>query len=90
MEARLGEKGKRECVQVLRLLGTVRAGGSRAGHRRCPADGDDLVRCSSSTCCCAPHRAASARLDLENYPHLPMAQVATTAAADYLARFGAC
>ena len=26
-----------------------------------------------------------ARLDLENYPHLPLAQVATTAAADYLA-----
>jgi len=26
-----------------------------------------------------------ARLDLENYPHLPTAQVATTAAADYLA-----
>ena len=24
------------------------------------------------------------RLDLENYPHLPQAQVATTAAADYL------
>ena len=25
-----------------------------------------------------------ARLDLENYPHLPAARVATTAAADYL------
>ena len=25
------------------------------------------------------------RLDLQNYPYLPMAQVATTAAADYLA-----
>ena len=25
------------------------------------------------------------RLDLENYPHLPVAHVATTAAADYLA-----
>jgi hypothetical protein len=28
-------------------------------------------------------------MDLENYPHLPMAQVATTAAADYLALLGA-
>lgn len=27
----------------------------------------------------------SARLDLENYPRLPAAQVATTAVADYLA-----
>ena len=26
-----------------------------------------------------------ARLDLDNYPHLPSAQVATTTAADYLA-----
>ena len=26
-----------------------------------------------------------ARLDLENYPHLPIAQVATTAVTDYLA-----
>jgi hypothetical protein len=24
------------------------------------------------------------KLDLENYPHLPVAQVATTAAVDYL------
>jgi hypothetical protein len=31
-----------------------------------------------------------ARLDLKNYPHLPLAQVATTAAADYLALLGAC
>ena len=33
-----------------------------------------------------------ARLDLENYPHLPAAQVATTAAADYLTLLsqGAC
>lgn len=31
-----------------------------------------------------------ARLNLENYPHLPLAQVATTAAADYLALLGAC
>ena len=29
-----------------------------------------------------------ARLDLENYPHLPAAQVATTAASDYLALLG--
>jgi len=31
-----------------------------------------------------------ARLDLENYPHLPAAQVATTAASDYLALLEAC
>ena len=30
------------------------------------------------------------KLDLENYPHLPMAQVATTAASDYLALLEAC
>ena len=30
------------------------------------------------------------KLDLENYPHLPLSQVATTAAADYLALLEAC
>jgi hypothetical protein len=30
------------------------------------------------------------RLDLENYPHLPAAQVAATAASDYLALLEAC
>ena len=30
------------------------------------------------------------RLDLQNYPYLPMAQVATTAAADYLALLTPC
>ena len=29
-------------------------------------------------------------LDLENYPHLPTAEVATTAAADYLSLLEAC
>ena len=29
------------------------------------------------------------RLDLDCYPHLPLAQVATTAAADYLSLLGA-
>ncbi len=40
--------------------------------------------------CCAGIERRPARLDLENYPHLPTAQVATTAAADYLSLLEAC
>ena len=40
---------------------------------------------SSSTCCCAGSSGVRRGWILENYPHLPAAQVATTAAADYLA-----
>jgi hypothetical protein len=31
-----------------------------------------------------PHRRRPPRLDMENYPHLPLAQVQTTQAADYM------
>jgi hypothetical protein len=50
LEARLGKQGKREYIQILRLL-----------ENKPP------------------------RLDLEQYPHLPVAQVATTSARDYAA-----
>lgn len=84
MEARLGKKGKRECVQVLRLLETF----ALAEVER--AIGDAL-RMGTISFDAVKHlllcriEQRPARLDLENYPHLPVAQVATTAAADYLA-----
>ena len=58
MEARLGKKGKRECIQVLRLLETFALAEVAAGYRRCPADGDDLVRCRQAPAA-VPHRAAA-------------------------------
>src|SRR5450631_856908 len=89
MEARLGKKGKRECVQVLRLLETF----TLAEVERAI---DDALRMGTISFDAVKHlllcriERRPARLDLENYPHLPLAQVATTAAADYLALLGAC
>ena len=84
MEARLGKKGKRECVQVLRLLETFTLAEVEHGI-------DDALRMGTISFDAVKHlllcriERRPARLDLENYPHLPLAQVATTAAADYLA-----
>jgi transposase len=84
MEARLGKKGKRECVQVLRLLETF----ALAEVERAI---DDALRIGTISFDAVKHlllcriEQRPARLDLENYPHLPLAQVATTAATDYLA-----
>jgi transposase len=84
MEARLGKKGKRECVQVLRLLETF----ALAEVERAI---DDALRMGTISFDAVKHlllcriEQRPARLDLENYPHLPTAQVATTAASDYLA-----
>jgi len=83
LEARLLKKGKREYVQVLRLLETFPLPEvSRAieAALRLGAVSFDAVK--HLLLCRIEQRPA--RLDLENYPHLPMAQVATTAAADYL------
>jgi Mu transposase, C-terminal domain len=84
MEARLGKKGKREYVQTLRLLETFTLTEvSRAS--------DDALRLGAISFDAVKHlllcriEQRLARLDLENYPHLPPAQVATTAATDYLA-----
>jgi hypothetical protein len=83
MEARLGKKGKREYVQTLRLLETFPLA------EVAQAIGDAL-RLGAISFDAVKHlllgriEERPARLDLENYPHLPAAQVATTAAADYL------
>jgi transposase len=88
MEARLGKKGKCEFIQVLRLLETF----ALAEVERAI---DDALRMGTISFDAVKHlllcriERRPARLDLENYPHLPMAQVATTAAADYLALLSA-
>jgi hypothetical protein len=82
MEARLGKRGRREYVQVLRLLETFSLPEVAAGVRqalRLPAIAFDAVK---HLVLCAIERRPP-RLDLENYPHLPMAEVALMRAADY-------
>jgi transposase len=91
MEARLGKKGKREFVQTLRLLETFALPEVERAI-------DDALRLGAISFDAVKHlllcriERRPARLDLENYPHLPAAQVATTAVADYLTLLseGAC
>lgn len=82
MEARLGKRGRREYVQVLRLLETFSVEEVAAAVRqalRYPAIAFDAVK---HLLLCAIERRPP-KLDLENYPHLPLAEVALTRAADY-------
>src|SRR3954463_4474524 len=84
LEARLGKAGRREWVQVLRLLEVfsleeVQAGVAEA--LRLGAIGFDAVK--HLVLCRVEHRPP--RLNLEIYPYLPRAQVATTSARAYLA-----
>ncbi len=87
-EARLGTAGTREYVQVLRLLADFRFAHVSGAVRDALAlgvIGFDAVK--HLGLCRIEHRPP--RLDLAQYPHLPAARGATTAAADYLALLGA-
>jgi hypothetical protein len=83
LEARLRKHGSREYVQVLRLLETFDL--SEVTHAiedalQLGTIGFDAVR---HLLLCRIERRPP-RLDMENYPHLPLAQVRTTQAADYM------
>ena len=88
VEARLGQAGTREYVQVLRRLEDFRlahVSGAIQAALRLGAIGFDAVK--HLVRCRLEHRPP--RLDLAQYPHLPAPRVTTTAAADDLARLGA-
>jgi hypothetical protein len=83
LEARLNKHGSREYVQVLRLLESFDI--AEVTHAiedalRLGTIGFDAVR---HLLLCRIERRPP-KLDLENWPHLPMAQVRTTQAADYM------
>lgn len=87
MEARLAKRGRREFVQVLRLLETFSMAEVSAAVRealRIPALAFDAVK--HLLLCAIECRVP--KLDLENYPHLPAAEVALTRAADYQVLLG--
>ena len=84
LEARMGNKGKREFIQVLRLLEAipmevVTFAVTEAIH--IGAIGFDAVK----QIALARIERRPARLDLAAYPHLPRMEVKTTRAADYAA-----
>ena len=83
LEARMGKAGKREYVQVLRLLKTFdlrELHGAVRDALRLGAIGYDAVK---HLLLCRIERRPP-KLDLDIYPYLPRARVATTAAASYL------
>jgi hypothetical protein len=83
-EARQGKRGRREYVQVLRLMETFPLAEVAAAVRQALGMrivGFDAVK---HLLLCALDRRPP-KLDLENYPHLPLAEVALTRAADYQA-----
>jgi len=88
LEARLNKGGKREYVQVLRLLETF----SLPEVEQAIVDALHLGTISFDA---VKHlllyriERRPPRLDLENYPHLPLAEVQTTQAADYMALLAA-
>jgi transposase len=87
MEARLGKKGKREYVQTLRLLETFALNEVSLAINDALGIGTISFDAVKHLLLCRIERRP-ARLDLENYPHLPAAHVAMTTAADYLALLG--
>ncbi len=87
LEARMGKAGKREYVQVLRLLESFELGELHGAVRdalRLGAIGYDAVK--HLVLCRIEHRPP--RLDLDLYPYLPRARVTTTAAASYMSLLG--
>jgi len=83
LEARMGKPGKREFVQVLRLLEVFRLDEVLAGVREAIARGVIGFDAVKHLVLCRIERRPP-RLNLEIYPYLPQATVATTLAKSYL------
>jgi transposase len=82
LEARMGNRGKREFIQVLRLMEAMPqeiVAFAVTEAIRLGAIGFDAVKLIAL----ARNERRPARLDLAAYPHLPRMDVKTTSAADY-------
>ena len=84
LESRMGRRGKREFVQVLRLMENFRTQDVVEGVR-------DALRLGAVSFDAVKHlvlcriEGRPRRLDLELYPYLPKVTVTTTSASDYMA-----
>jgi transposase len=83
LEARMGKRGKREFVQVLRLMEVFRLDDVVAGVKDAIARGVIGFDAVKHLVLCRIERRPP-RLDLTIYPYLPRANVATTSAKAYL------
>ena len=83
LEARLRKHGSREYVQVLRLMETFDLSEVTRAIEDALKLGTISFDAVRHLLLCRIERRPP-RLDMENYPHLPLAQVHTTQAADYM------
>ena len=83
LEARMGKRGKREFVQVLRLLEAFGPDDVLAGVREAIARGVIGFDAVKHLMLCRIERRPP-RLDMTVYPYLPRATVATTSASTYM------
>ncbi len=83
LEARLKKHGNREYVQVLRLMETFALAEVTHAIEDALLLGTISFDAVRHLLLCRIERRPP-RLDMDNYPHLPMAQVRTTQAADYM------
>ena len=83
LESRMGRRGKREYVQVLRLLETF-------SQQEVHGAIKDVIRLGALSFDAVKHlllcrmEGRPPRLDLELYPYLPRVRVSTTSARDYM------
>ena len=87
LEARMGKAGKREYVQVLRLLEVFRLEDVHAAVREALRLGAIGFDAAKHLVLCRIERRPP-KLDLTIYPYLPRVTVATTSAKAYLALLG--
>ena len=83
LEARMGKKGKREFVQVLRLMEVFKLDDVTAGVRDAIARGAVGFDAVKHLVLCRIERRPP-RLNMTIYPYLPKAVVATTSARSYM------
>jgi transposase len=83
LEARMGKAGKREFVQVLRLLETFQLADVEAGIKSALERGTIGFDAVKHLVLCRIERRPP-RLDMTVYPYLPKAHVAATSAGDYM------
>ena len=83
LEARLKKHGSREYVQVLRLMETFAIEELTLAIEDALQLGTISFDAVKHLLLCRIERRPP-RLDMENYPHLPRAQVRTTQASDYM------
>jgi transposase len=84
LEARMGKGGKREFVQVLRLLESFAMSDVEAGIRSALERGTISFDGVKHLVLCRIERRPP-RLDMSDYPWLPKARVTVTSASDYMA-----